>query len=230
MSERENFEEAASRLGFNLTMAEHETGEYHYQVTQDAWDIWHEATYAAAREQEGGEAVAEIHDYGFDDRGSVVKHLVDLNQFPNGTKLYTHPSQSQGVPEGQIVDCPYACGWQNLQSIITRNAAYFARETIDDDFPEEIRQSGIASGQYALELCRFARRLSTPAAPQADEWVRCVDREPTSGTWLTYRPDAPIDSQVVTLWHDQFHNGWSGKYKVVAWMDRPQPPEQEDGV
>lgn len=52
MSDRENFEEAAARLGYNLTMAEHETGEYHYPVTQDAWLIWQESQEQAARAQD----------------------------------------------------------------------------------------------------------------------------------------------------------------------------------
>ena len=99
MSERENFEEAASRLGFSLTMAEHETGEYHYQVTQDAWDIWQEATYAAAREQEGAEVVERMS-IGRASRAGI--RFEDREIYCRGWNdcLESHPPQSQGVPEG----------------------------------------------------------------------------------------------------------------------------------
>ena len=150
-------------------------------------------------------------------------------------------ARAQGVPEGQIVDCPYACGWQNLQSIITKNAAYFARETIDDDFPEEIRQSGIASGQYALELCRFARRLSTPAAPQADEWVKCADRLPEKGVvvlvFVDYAYHAIKPSTLTAHWTGSTFKIGPNSVNfncdapvVTHWMPLPQPPEQGDGV
>lgn len=58
---REEFEDAASRLGYNLTMAEHETGEYHYPVTQDAWDIWQEAIDAARQAPASGEPEPVIY-------------------------------------------------------------------------------------------------------------------------------------------------------------------------
>lgn len=47
---------------------------------------------------------------------------------------------------------------------------------------------------------------------------------PYTGNWLVYRPSAPKEARVVSLWYDQYHNGWSGAYVVVAWRPLPKPP------
>ena len=57
-----------------------------------------------------------------------------------------------------IESATYPCGWSKLQSLIIENSAYFARATLDEDFPDEIRQSGIDSGKHALELVRVAEQ------------------------------------------------------------------------
>jgi hypothetical protein len=68
---------------------------------------------------------------------------------------------------GAALECPYACGWEALRSIITENAVYFARATMDDEVPEPVRQAGIAGNRYAIELCRAA--MSAPAPhPEGD--------------------------------------------------------------
>ena len=137
----------------------------------------------------------------------------------------------QAAREQAVPECPYSCGWQNLQSIITKNAAYFARETIDDDFPEGVMQSGIASGQYALELCRFARRLPTPAAPQADEWVKCSDRLPTEDdedclttVWVF---DTSTNSVELSDGVDVQYNLHDFTHWKPTGLTRPQPPKTE---
>ncbi len=65
-----------------------------------------------------------------------------------------------------------------------------------------------------------------------DNWIWPTKQNPEpkhDGNWLTYRPDAPADSQVATIWYDSKHNGWSGKHRVAAWMKRPNPPAEQDG-
>ena len=115
MSDREDFEEAAARLGYNLTMAEHETGEYHCRVTQDAWDIWQEASEQAARAQQSGEGreTSEIRVYEIlDIDGDHVDWADSLQEAEHEAcepgdwirPLYTHPPKTQGVPEGWLAE------------------------------------------------------------------------------------------------------------------------------
>jgi len=114
MSMRDEFELVASRLGYNLTMAEHETGEYHYPVTQDAWDIWQEAIEAAQAPASGevepvafaavngskSDAVAglfqteELAELGAQRIGGDVRPLIFGD---------THPPAARQVPEGFVL-------------------------------------------------------------------------------------------------------------------------------
>jgi|GEM_PF-3348292 len=93
--------------------------------------------------------------------------------------FHTIPLYTQ--PAAKVPECPYSCGWPALQTIITENAAYFARATLDDEFDENIRQSGIASGRYALELCKFARQITTPQ--QSGEPAVCTWHGDDNGCW-----------------------------------------------
>lgn len=59
------------------------------------------------------------------------------------------------------------------------------------------------------------------------DWISVKDRLPSgmSGNVLTFRPSAPQEARVVSLWFDPVHNGWSGKYKVTHWQPLPRQPE-----
>lgn len=62
------------------------------------------------------------------------------------------------------------------------------------------------------------------------EWISVKDTLPMSclsQDYMAYRPNAPVESKVSTLWYDPVHNGWSGKYKVTHWMPLPAPPKEE---
>jgi len=247
MSERENFEDAASRLGFNLTMAEHETGEYHYQVTQDAWDTWQEATYAAAREQEGGcrsEAAWRLADKymrnytvrsfpeGYTqrqkDQFSIECCVSELMHLLQGKGFFG--AQSQGVPEGWKV-------WRDVDGYICIDSPRDAHvcwkrdENLADSHPMNM----LADLGEAL--------LSTPAAPQAGEWVKCdkqqlkaissnlqyagfnlcdnFDFSRVQGAkWRTVESTCPETSLLIAI----------RDLSELIGEPVPQPPEQEDGV
>ncbi len=64
--------------------------------------------------------------------------------------------------------------------------------------------------------------------PPAVGWVRCTDEEPTlKDLYLAYRPDAPEDDQVATIYFDPYHTKWGGQYPVKAWMRKPEGPDRE---
>ena len=91
--------------------------------------------------------------------------------------------------------------------------------------------------------------LSTPAAPQADEWVKCSQRLPRIGQRVILRSKGVVQNYMPTLDQgdiDGFGGGdgyfWcfddaigDEDYPLVdfetdEWMPCPQPPEQGDGV
>lgn len=80
--------------------------------------------------------------------------------------------------------------------------------------------------------------LSTPAAPQADEWVKCSDQLPKLGQRVKLFSGGVIQHYMPTLdegdegvfWDfEQDHNPLVD-FRHDQWMPCPQPPEQGDGV
>ena len=81
-----------------------------------------------------------------------------------------------------------------------------------------------------------AARLSTPATPQADGWVRCEDRLPEFTGWylvtLTDPDDIGWSTSVswAAFWNgDAFEecDPVEDGQPVTHWMPFPQPPKQE---
>ena len=70
----------------------------------------------------------------------------------DGIAVYTHPASDDAT------ECPYPCGWSDLQSIAIRKAAFIARSAEDDiGTPfEDIRQAGSELGRIAIKLCSLA--------------------------------------------------------------------------
>lgn len=115
----------------------------------------------AAREQEGGEVVAyAIESNGVAQNIGFDKEALEVvvRQYYGDASLVrplvfgdTHPPQSQGVPEEL-----------RQQARLVRNYSN----------PDEAFE--------AIPLRAFeCEAISTPAAPQADEWVKCSERLPT---------------------------------------------------
>lgn len=127
----------------------------------EMFELGHNAATEAAQ---GGEAVFEVRLGAYDDDGTRPATLAsltdaDLESFSHGTKLYTQP------PAPVVPECPYHCGWHALHSIAVKRAAYFARVTIDDDYPEAVRSAGIELGEYAVSLTRAMLN----SAPENDQ-------------------------------------------------------------
>ena len=81
----------------------------------------------------------------------------------------------------------------------------------------------------------FAKKsalLSTPAAPQADEWVKCADRLPTEAdddyqgcVWVHFE-----DGEVELMEAEEVEQTWDDDISITHWkptgLTCPQPPEQ----
>lgn len=83
--------------------------------------------------------------------------------------------------------------------------------------------------------------LSTPAAPQADEWVKCADRLPEKGVvvlvFVDYAYHAIKPSTLTAHWTGSTFKIGPNSVNfncdapvVTHWMPLPQPPEQGDGL
>ncbi|WP_157665591.1 hypothetical protein [Marinobacter salarius] len=186
----------------------------------------------AAREHEVGEVVAEIKHIN---PGGYPEFVTadGIENLPHGTKLYTHPTRSQGVPEGFCLDG----GHRTLK----------ANTGKDCSCPKYVRHPHC--DRYETRGCLPPKNpwLSTPAAPQADEWAPYYEYPQTGKPVLGYHPDW-VDEDFCpdgvrecftfgdgTEWQSARWDGYSDLWVVedgapTLWIKHPQPPEQGDGV
>ena len=157
MDSREAFEKVAARLGFDLTMknTQSEDGEYLYSNVQDSWDFWQEACdWRASRQALEGEAIGYVVPRMLEAMlaGKYCGISMSAESKEDGIAVYTHPASDDAT------ECPYPCGWSDLQSIAIRKAAFIARSAEDDiGTPfEDIRQAGSELGRIAIKLCSLA--------------------------------------------------------------------------
>lgn len=170
-----------------------------------------------------------------------------INKVPPGTKLYTRPPLSQGVPEGYVLAPKSMCitqedvglivmmtGWDDEDQDDAEGVLWFG--LIEDDEGNRTHGLNISCSECmeegAIQLVQFDEPNSTPAAPQADEWVRCSERLPTEAE---SGPDGCGDA-----WVTDGKKVWSApafrleETDPYLWMaidcTRPQPPEQGDDV
>lgn len=92
MNMREDFEESASQLGYNLTMYKNglEDRKYMYRQTQDVWEMWQECCALKAKVQPIG-VVRHNTPPMSDNPDAYVEWLFggDTHNIADGTRLYT---------------------------------------------------------------------------------------------------------------------------------------------
>jgi len=233
--EREAFEETAARLGYNLTMDEFETGEYHYPVTQDAWLIWQEAQEQAARAQGDGEAVAEVRAIGGLDYKWVNIDWLNVDSLNKGDKLYVHPPAQQ-VPESDLIDHIDLMS-DEFKRIKALNPCDEISDLCDRALRVTKQNVPVVERAEKMERCissllwenaELKERLATPQPEAGEQWVRCDERLPTRNDEDPYGTVIGWDSthqQAVTLYPPALR----GRRGLTHWMPtgltRPQPPK-----
>ncbi|MEG0870332.1 MAG: DUF551 domain-containing protein [Hafnia sp.] len=89
------------------------------------------------------------------------------------TPLYT-------VPPAPVVQCPFPCGWDNLNKLAIQDAAFAARGLVEgEEVTEAYRQAVIANNDRLMKVisaCRSAvlQAGNSPVTP--DGWVDCSER------------------------------------------------------
>lgn len=244
MSERENFEEAAARLGYNLTMAEHETGEYHYLVTQDAWDMWQECCDKARQsESEELKAVRQLYEDALARERELQAKLQGGSEGGEAVYFYQSPDDEPNV-------------WREvpLRTLeIHRQDSFFRnhKERMLYTGPPKPESAGVPESlvlqcesavEHAAQKCggtvngvrtaqeNIRKILST--TPKPDKWIACSERLPTEAeagcdgsVWFTDKSGDGIQMDPI-LMHWSYVTKGSGHWKPTG-LTRPTPPEQE---
>lgn len=118
----------------------------------------------------------------------------------NIAPLYRHP---QAAP---VVQCPFPCGWDNLNKLAIQDAALVARGLVEGELTTEAhRQAAISNNDRLLKVisaCRSAMLATSPQPPGSEpatvpgKWIPVSERIPDC--WCrTCRPVAINDMRFV---------------------------------
>ncbi|HBY6914497.1 TPA: DUF551 domain-containing protein [Klebsiella pneumoniae] len=157
--------------------------------------------------------------------------------------LYRHP---QAAP---VVQCPFPCGWDNLNKLAIQDAALVARGLVEGELTTEAhRQAAISNNDRLLKVisaCRSAMLATSPQPPGSEpatvpgKWIPVSERMPEVGVKVLCFPvkDEPIHATFNgQLWLQDV--SWSGSEEpidnvipvtVTHWMPLPAGPQEVKG-
>lgn len=140
-----------------------------------------------------------------DDGGDALSYRRLIQSFEPGTKLYRH---AQPAP---VVQCPFPCGWDNLNKLAIQDAELVARGLVEGELTTEAhRQAAISNNDRLLKVISSCRAAMLAAAPQLP------GSEPATvpGKWIPVSermPDREVDVQVYCP---------DKKEQMVAYLER----------
>nr|WP_259503459.1 DUF551 domain-containing protein [Klebsiella pneumoniae] len=157
--------------------------------------------------------------------------------------LYRH---AQPAP---VVQCPFPCGWDNLNKLAIQDAALVARGLVEGELTTEAhRQAAISNNDRLLKVisaCRSAMLAAAQQSPGSEPatvpgtWIPVSERMPEVGVKVLCFPaeDEPIHAVFNgQLWLQDV--SWSGSEEpidnvipvtVTHWMPLPAAPQEVKG-
>ncbi|HBX8286149.1 TPA: DUF551 domain-containing protein [Klebsiella pneumoniae] len=241
---RERLQELAEgQSGFNLRTATHEESQ--------------ELARMALAAMDSSESVELPLDYlqGHKDGLEWAAQLAEANHPETGDWLYDDPIElakairkGPDMPPAQpapVVQCPYPCGWDNLNKLAIQDAAFVAIALVEGEpAKESIRQAAITNNDRLLKVisacraaCRAAMLAAAPQSPGSEpatvpgKWIPVSERMPDNTEpvlCIEKRADFGTYGQPFVCWHDG--GGWVGKtnYRpiVTHWMPLPAAPQE----
>lgn len=154
--------------------------------------------------------------------------------------LYRH---AQPAP---VVQCPFPCGWDNLNKLAIQDAALVARGLVEGELTTEAhRQAAISNNDRLLKVisaCRSAMLAAAQQSPGSEPatvpgtWIPVSERMPEVGVKVLCFPaeDEPIHAVFNgQLWLQDV--SWSASYEpidnvipitVTHWMPLPAGPQE----
>ncbi|SAT65149.1 Eaa1 [Klebsiella pneumoniae] len=157
-----------------------------------------------------------------------------------GDKLYRHAQPAS------VVQCPFPCGWDNLNKLAIQDAALVARGLVEGELTTEAhRQAAISNNDRLLKVISACRAAMLAAAPQSPgiepatvpgKWIPVSERMPEVGVKVLCFPaeDEPIHAVFNgQLWLQDI--SWSNSDEpidnvitcnVTHWVPLPASPQE----
>ncbi|HCD7251492.1 TPA: hypothetical protein ND504_004179 [Citrobacter farmeri] len=80
-----------------------------------------------------------------------IKGIHKMKMMPLGTKFYT-------APPAPVVQCPFPCGWENLNKYAIQDAAFVARGLVEGEVVTEAhRHAAISNNERLLKVISICR-------------------------------------------------------------------------
>lgn len=146
-----------------------------------------------------------------------------------------------------VVQCPYPCGWDNLNKLAIQDAALVARGLVEGELTTEAhRQAAISNNDRLLKVisaCRAAMLAAAPQSPGSEpatvpgKWIPVSERMPLTPYTDCEYSDIEVnvfDGERVFTAHyatgsqPQPWGGWEDTYaKITHWQPMPAAPQED---
>lgn len=193
---------------------------------------------------DSSESVELTLDYlhGHKDGLEWAARLAEANHPETGDWLYDDPIElAKAIRKGPdmppvqpapVVQCPFPCGWDNLNKLAIHDAALVARGLVEGELTTEAhRQAAISNNDRLLKVisaCRAAMLAAAPQSPGSEpatvpgKWIPVSERMPELGDWLV---TDGCDFDVQLFNGEQFIPGFVWEDKITHWMPLPAVPQ-----
>ncbi|MDY1887955.1 DUF551 domain-containing protein [Klebsiella pneumoniae] len=153
--------------------------------------------------------------------------ITDLER--NIAPLYRH---AQPAP---VVQCPYPCGWDNLNKLAIQDAAFVAIALVEGEpAKESIRQAAITNNDRLLKVisaCRAAMLAAAPQSPGSEpaavpgKWIPVSERLPDEGDHVLVSDGVGMEVSWIRgrEWKKLRH---IYSEDVTHWMPLPAAPQE----
>ncbi|HHL5205254.1 DUF551 domain-containing protein [Klebsiella pneumoniae] len=155
--------------------------------------------------------------------------ITDLER--NIAPLYLHAQPAT------VVQCPFPCGWDNLNKLAIQDAAFIARCLVEGEPTTEAqRQAAISNNDRLLKVISAYRASMLAAAPQSPG----SDLATVPGKWIPVSERMPESNGVYFGWDGKrvlevncFFGGFSANQfihgEITHWMPLPAAPQEVKG-
>lgn len=169
-----------NNIGIPAITTSPKIGQYWMTEFKDVQPLYRHAQQSAPETER--EPIAWLND-AYLARGVVDGEAGSEDAGPGYIPVYREASPAQPAP---VVQCPFPCGWDNLNKLAIQNAAFVTLALVaDEPATESVRQAVISNNDLLLKVisaCRAAmlqagytvRDLSTPVDQQVAEYEQNV--------------------------------------------------------
>ncbi|PJR10659.1 hypothetical protein CDD79_07080 [Raoultella ornithinolytica] len=194
------------------------------------------------------EPVAYRWNYG----GTTTWRLQDTKPTPGSNRIWPRviePLYRHAQP-ALVVQCPFPCGWDNLNKLAIQDAELVARGLVEGELTTEAhRQAAISNNDRLLKVISSCRAAMLAAAPHDTPALNSVQSVVTvPGKWIPVSEKLPeeggrywcyVEEQTdLGKSHYQWNCSWNGERWwvegedggiVTHWMRLPAAPQEVKG-